>query len=94
MLLASSFRGTVAEVLRLCRAPRRNQDQLQAKLDRALSHYHKRNFYLYVSLFRRSGTYRLMFIDPSNDMVLWLNTKTRTLHWFPMYGDGSFPSIL
>ena len=91
---ATRYRSTVEEILNLCRAPARNREQLQSKLERALGHYRKRNFYLHVSLFRKVDHYRLMFIDPSNDQVLWLDSTTHKLHWFPLYGDGTFPSIL
>jgi hypothetical protein len=91
----SSFRKTQLEVLELCRAPIPNKSLLEAKLNRALLRLRRENFYLGVKIFRACGPYRLMFIDPSNRMVLWLkNEKHHTLHWFPLYGDGSYPSIL
>lgn len=90
----TKYRSVVEEVLTLCRAPARNRELLQEKLDRSLFHFRKRNFYLHVPLFRRAGDYRLMFIDPSNNQVLWINSKTHDLSWFPLYGDGTYPSIM
>ena len=90
----SRFKGTISDVLVLCRKPTINRTELDAMLTKSLAHLRRRNFYLGVKLFTKRGSYRLMFIDPSNYMVLWFNVETHKLNWWPLYGDGSYPSIL
>lgn len=90
----SKFKGTIAEALVFCRTPARNRSELEALLTKSLAHLRLRNFYLGVKLFTKRGKHRLLFIDPSNNMVLWFNVETHKLNWWPLYGDGSYPSIL
>ncbi len=90
---SSKIKGTVVQVMELCEKPNTNKALLQSYLSRALSHYHRKNFYLQVALFAKRGSYRLIFIDPTNNMVLWLRPKERKLYWFPLYNLKQ-PSIV
>lgn len=90
----TKHRPTVIKALGLCRDPKQNREDLDILLTKALSRFHARNFYLHVKLFRHAGNWRLMFIDPSNNQVLWMDCKTNNLTWYPLYGNGQYPSIL